>query len=411
MSMRTLSIAILLVSVASLCRGADRWEITTTDFRPTAAVISQIDENGVHTSGEKDPLTIPLDRLVRLRRDIKPSATIGSFTLLLQNGDRLTGDPGDLKEESLTWRNPALGEVKFTIAQLAAFSRGSKPFTRPDAAKEDQINLSNRDTIRGIIVGIEDSKILIQVNGDVSLVPLSSVDAVLFSSSKSLSEPKRAWRLGFSDGSRLTAATIGMRDGKFSFSLPGDAPDVRRSTDLAYLSALEQVNGPVSWLSDRAPAASEQASMSSDSHYPAQMNSNVFGKPMRVGSQIFDIGIGVHANSIMRFPLDGTYRFFRTRYAIDTSGDVSKALVNVRILIDGRVAHEQLNFGPYILSPVTTIDLKGAKELTLEVTAAGITDSQDRFNWIESGLVRDQPSANKPSDDAPNRTDPANPQP
>jgi hypothetical protein len=389
MSIRNFFIAMLLVPLALPDRADDRWEITTTDFRPISAAITKIDEAGVHTVIEKDSTIIPMDRVVRLRREVKPGGTSANFTLLLQNGDRITGEPGDLKDETLLWRNASAGEMKFSMGQLAGFYRGAKAIARPAAMKEDQINLSNRDTVRGIIVGIEDSKILVQANGDVSPVPLASADAVLFTAGKAPAESKRSWRLGLADGSRLTATAVALIDGKVSYALPGDAADSRRTVNVSDLAALEQVNGPVSWLSDRAPSANEQVSMSSESHYPGQMNLNVFGKPLRAGSQAFDIGIGVHANSTMRFPLDGSYRFFRTRYAIDTNGDVSKALVNVRVLIDGRVAHEHLAFGPYVLSPVVTIDLSGGKELTLEVTAAGLTDSQDRLDWIEAGLVRE----------------------
>ena len=108
--------------------------------------------------------------------------------------------------------------------------------------------------------------------------------------------------------------------------------------------------------------------------------------------QTFEKGIGVHANSRLVFPLDGAYRLFRTRYAIDTTGDVSKADVNVRILLDGKPVHEQKQVRAFKLSPVISIELGKAKELALEVTAGGVTDTQDRLDWIEPALVRDLPA-------------------
>ena len=75
-------------------------------------------------------------------------------------------------------------------------------------------------------------------------------------------------------------------------------------------------------------------------------------------------------------------------YAVDTTGDVSRAAVDVRIRLDGKIVHEEKNFRAFKVSPTITVELAGAKELTLEVMAAGPTDTQDRLDWIEPALVR-----------------------
>jgi hypothetical protein len=140
------------------------------------------------------------------------------------------------------------------------------------------------------------------------------------------------------------------------------------------------------------PTANKQVPFNSETTYPAKMDRNVFGKPLRFGGQTFEKGIGVHANSVVTFSLDpmAGYRFFRTRYAIDGgSGDASRADVNLRILADQKVVYEKKGVRAFGLSPVVTVDVSGARTLTLEVTAAGVTDTQDRLNWLEAALVKE----------------------
>jgi hypothetical protein len=137
------------------------------------------------------------------------------------------------------------------------------------------------------------------------------------------------------------------------------------------------------------PTANLQTPFNSETTYPAKMDRNVFGRPLRVGSQTFEKGIGVHANSTLTFPLDGTYKSLRTRYAIDTTSEAGKADVNVRILLDDKVVYDQKNVRAYRISPLVSINLGDAKALTLEVTAAAATDTQDRLDWIEAALVKE----------------------
>ena len=77
---------------------------------------------------------------------------------------------------------------------------------------------------------------------------------------------------------------VKIADGKLLLSLPGGKDREMRPTDLANVLGIEQLNGPVSWLSDRTPEVNRHVPFNSDITYPARMDHNVFGKPLRVGS-------------------------------------------------------------------------------------------------------------------------------
>jgi hypothetical protein len=399
-----------MTAAAAAARADEAWALTTADFHRSLGALKGIDGAGAHLapSGGGAEIVVPLDRLLRAdhggRGNASVAAASAKFTLYLQNGDRLAGEPGALKDDVLAWNSPVVGEVQWPVQQLRALLRGGAAAGGiNDERKEDQVVLANRDVVRGAVVGMEGGTVSVQNGADVVPLDASAVEAVLFAGpGKPAASAERAWRVRFVDGSVLTVPTVGAGGGKLTFELPAAKNATsNRSADLANVLSVEQVNGPVSWLSDRAPKVNEQVPFNAEGTYPARMDQSVFGKPLRVGGQTFDKGIGVHANSRLTFALDGKYKLFRTRYAIDTGGEVGDADVNVRILLDGKVVHEQKDVRAYKTSPVVTVELGDAKELTLEVTAAGVIDAQDRLDWIEPALVRDgngaAPEAEKPA--------------
>ena len=57
------------------------------------------------------------------------------------------------------------------------------------------------------------------------------------------------------------------------------------------------------------------------------------------------------------------------------------------------MVHEKKNVRAGTLSPVITVDLAGAKSLTLEVDYGAGTDVQDRLVWLEPALLKRKPAA------------------
>jgi hypothetical protein len=200
----------------------------------------------------------------------------------------------------------------------------------------------------------------------------------------------RKFRLRLADGSTITvdsAALGGDNDEVATVALAdGAAP---REVPLAQIAGIEQVNGPVSWLSSLTPAETIQRPFL-EMTWPTRPDRTVTGDPIRFGQRTFTRGIGVHAYSSLTYELDGRYRAFRTQYAID--GSWPYANVTVRIKLDDRVVHEQADVRSGNLAPVITIPLENAKSLTLEVDYGQTYDVQDRFVWIEPALLRNVPT-------------------
>jgi hypothetical protein len=167
-----------------------------------------------------------------------------------------------------------------------------------------------------------------------------------------------------------------------------------RKVPLAGVVSIEQVNGPVVWLSSKPPVENVQTPFL-DRPAPARMNRTVLGELIRFGGRTYERGIGVHAYSRLAWEFDAArYKAFRAQYALD--GQLPYANVTVRIKLDERVAHEVKDFRAGAISPLVVLDTRGAKRITLEVDWGDTYDVQDRFNWIEPALLKEKPLPPEP---------------
>lgn len=118
----------------------------------------------------------------------------------------------------------------------------------------------------------------------------------------------------------------------------------------------------------------------------------VTGGPLRAGGRVWRRGLGVHAPSELTWELGGTWTSLRGSVAIDDEVLLLAARGSVvfRVQVDGDVRFESdiVRGGrpPLSLPP---IDLRGARELTLEVDMSDEHFVADRANWLGLLLVRE----------------------
>ena len=401
----------LIGLAATIARGQDAWLLTTADFRTERVSLRAIGDRGLTVSiGGPDghARVIDFDRFLQIDRVPAPRApAAGRFVLELTWGDRLAGEPRSVEAEVLAWSGTSLGELKLPLKSIASMRRaGRAPAAAEDHPRdtEDVITLANGDAVRGIISAISVRSVSIQsAGGDVIDVPLDSVVAIDFAKAPGgAGEPAlaggnhpRAFRVTLADGSLVTAPSIQIANDSLLLKLDDGAS---RSVPLADVASIEQLNGPVLWLSSLTATENIQLPFL-DYAAPARMNATVTGRPIRFGDRTFTRGIGVHAYSRMTWPIDPSIRAFRTQYALD--GDLPYANVTVRIMLGDRVVHEKSDVRAGALSPVVMLDVNGQKTITLEVDYGQTYDVQDRFNWIEPALLKSKPEPTAPTIGSP----------
>ena len=99
---------------------------------------------------------------------------------------------------------------------------------------------------------------------------------------------------------------------------------------------------------------------------------------------IFTRGIGCHAPSVLRFPLDGKFRRFQSVVGVD---DASSGSVTFEVHTDGKKIFDS---GRVLIGEpgkVIDLDMRGVKELQLVVTDAGDGTNFDWANWADARLT------------------------
>jgi len=391
----------VLGAVAALLPGSialaqNQWNLTGADFQTRQVELRGVDAAGVSVArtSSASPERVAWDQVLQLVRETPPRVAIGRFILTGAAGERLYGHPVKIQDENLLWSTPSLGEISVPLRQVSQVTRVSRPqlaqqprsrgAATTESRTEDAVALANGDVVKGIISDIGNGNVIVQASGSPVTVPLESVDAVTFAAAE---EPQpsrdRSFRVRFADGSTVRADS--------DLKLGGDHLEIRlpdktsKSIDIANVASIEQVNGPVAWLSGLEPAENVHTPYLQTSR-PARMDRSVTGDPIRFGDKTYARGIGVYPYSRLTWSLDGTYAGFRTRYAIDGAGPYAN--VTVRVKLDGKVVHEQANFTAGQLSPIVVVPLEKAKTITLEVDYGENFSVQDKFNWIEPALTR-----------------------
>jgi hypothetical protein len=366
---------------------ADTWKLTTADFKTPRVAIKGIDSNGlkVASSDSDQPQTIPLDQFLDAGRGGSPTITsLAKFVLQLNGGDRLFGEPVNLTAEAIIWKNPTLGEVAIPTARMLGVTRGA-PVSLDRAGREDVVTLLNGDSVHGIIASITSEKVTVQAAGNANTdVPLSSVATINFAATPGNNAIQHGFRIRIDDGSSLVGSEARLDAGNLVLAL---GKNVEREIALSHVVAIEQVNGPVSWLSSRPPSEMIYYPFIGPQRQPAAFIDRRWDSaaPIEFKGEPFAHGISVHAFSRLAWPLDGKYAAFRTLYAVE--GDSSLADVTVRIKLDDKVVYEQKHVRAGVISQPIVQDLNGAKALTLEVDG-GAAYAQDALDWIEPALVK-----------------------
>lgn len=379
------TIVVLCLCSAGLAQ--DNWLLTTADFKAEPVVLKSFDSLALKvTSMSGDERTVPIDRFLDIRRSLLVAPASGRFILHMTGGDQLGGEPLVLKAESLVWKNPTLGEVEIPTSRLSGITPPGRA-APAERGHEDVVSLSNGDIVRGIIASMSGDKIAVQTSSGNTEVPLASVASIVFAATPGGAAAQRGFRVRLDDGSSLIGVDAKLEGDVLALTLGRGA---QRKIALAHVAVIEQVNGPVSWLSARQPSEALYQPFIGPPREPAvYMDRSWRGdRPIVFKDRTFAHGIGVHAYSRLSWPLDGKYACLRTRYAVD--GDSTLADVTVRIKLDDKVVYEQMDVRAGVLSPVIIQDLNGARKLTLEVDG-GAAYAQDSFDWIEPALLRDKP--------------------
>ena len=194
---------------------------------------------------------------------------------------------------------------------------------------------------------------------------------------------------------------IGLHDGSLVFAKSFLADEKNLAIELANgtklnggtvedIVGIQSLDGRIVYLSDL-EGADYRGTPYLTIQWPYTRDRNVLGDPIVVRGKLYLKGIGMHSASRLTYRFDDAYRRFDSAVAVDDSAqDRGSVTFGVYVLRDGKWGEAYKSGivrGGEAPQPVS-VDLKGARGLTLTVDFADRGDELDHAVWLDARLVR-----------------------
>jgi hypothetical protein len=381
----------VLLAIASPLLAAEGWTIVGSDFQSHPAAIQSIDDRGVKIVVDGKTQAVNWDTLLELDRPAVARSVAGGFSLYLATGDCVSGEPVALDGEKLTWKNSVMGEIAIPATRVSAIARTGRSIGSLDESRSgDVVRLANGDSATGVITAITKESVTLHSADTDNTINFDQIAAVLLANPPPPAG-KRAFRISINDGSTVTVNAVDYSSAipdKLSIALTNKDT---RQIDLAVVDSIEQLAGPILWLTSIAPMQSVYKPYFEE-NFPPRFDQPV-GEPGLTIRQKYPShrhGIGVHAYTNLTYAIPAGYSTFRTQYAIDPppTTDAPLADVTVRILVDDKKRFETPHVRQGKPADPVTVDVIGGHTLSLEVDYGDNLAAQDRFVWLDPALVK-----------------------
>ncbi len=396
--MSRLLLALLSLWVAVAARAADAPEGVTAAGEKFAGPLTSIAADGAWQFGADETArrVAPAD-LAWWGAFAEPAA---GGQIVLADGGLIVADNLRIEKELLRGQSPALGSVPLPLELLAGLilhppasqAERDQLFFRLAGleATSDRLLLDNGDQLNGTLLGLEGKSIQLEASGQTTAVDVDKVTAVAFNGTLVRRPRPTSQRMlvGLRDGSRLTAVGLSLAEGKLQLKLAGGAELTAALVDVV---ALQSLGGRIEYLSDLKPASYRHLPYLQLT-WPYANDRSVLGSQLRAGGRLVAKGLGMHSPARITYDLPGEFRRFDAELAIDAE-TAGRGSVIFRVFVDdGSGAWQERHSSPIVrggAAPVSiSVELAGAKRISLLVDYADRGDELDHADWLNARLVR-----------------------
>jgi beta-galactosidase len=151
---------------------------------------------------------------------------------------------------------------------------------------------------------------------------------------------------------------------------------------LAAASAFAQPDGPATvWRALRTDAARSVT----QGWLATKNDAGITGRPLSIGGQRFERGLGTHAPGEIVYDLGGRHTRFVADVGLDDNGGPAGSVV-FRVLLDGRVAFDSGLMRTGEPAKHVALDVSGVSELRLAVADGGNGVQHDHADWANAAV-------------------------
>ncbi len=400
-------------SIAPIASGAPagpKVRVIRVDGEPVDGAFVRADANGIAIEGFDAPIRLAVVREIRFAPDVAPRGlTDGAVGLrvVLRTGNVVRGVLEAATADDLTIKPPDFASLRIpfdAIRRVEAEPPNRDPCDDPGRDRQarkgtDLIYARSGDAFAGTLVEASLKGVVLEGNGTKQSLSWADVFVLHLDGTDPKASSGIVAELETAGGSMLVGAdatgdaegwSVTVAEG-LKVSIPKAAVTVVRWSggDFARVESLpfEATFTPYNEGLDPTMLAG---------WFGARIDRTPSGCPLRLAGTTYRHGIGVHAKSVIKVPLEKAYRRFTATFGIDdevlehakTSG--SKGDVTARVLVDGKEAWTSGGSvkGGEPARSIGPIDVTGASILVLEVDYGDDMHRSDRADWADPILVR-----------------------
>ncbi len=403
MTLRLVLIALLFAIATTAATAAEgRLTLLSGKSHKSVTVTSITKDRITFTPPEGEKLQADMDDLVGItypkRTPLYGTPSEDYVEVRLRGGDVVFGTLAESEDEEIALRSRFVGPIRFVLDDVAEIrfvqawqNAVERPALTGVESEWDVFYYRTLDHVEGTLLRLTRGSVVVQPRiGGTHSIFFETLLMVRFADVPAPELPKgRLAVIRLTDGSRLTLSEL-TSDGKNirGTTLRGTKVDLL----LADILALYQTGGRFTYLSDLSPEKVEIVPWIGESYAwdRPRTDRSFLDAPLLCGGETFLKGLGVISGTAITYRLDGKYRLFTARLALDDTAE-QEGDVRFEVIVDGKsrfisdvVRRQKPGTEPPRIPP---INIAGAEHLTLKVHY--VDDFvRDFANWLEPMLVR-----------------------
>lgn len=277
------------------------------------------------------------------------------------------------------------------IERVRAFRKAEgAPNNGSSGAGNADIWLTNGNRVSGDILKLEKGSLAVRASTGETTLPLSRVEAIAWDANTGAAHlrSEKQFVVGMRDGSLVLAKSITATEKEVAVEL-ADGITIKGAS-VADIALLQSLGGRFEYFSDVEKLDYRFVPYLAI-EWPLARDRNVLGGPLEVGGQRYLKGLGIHSAARVTCRFEREYERFDALAAIDDAAKRRGSVVfGAHVLRDDKWVEaftSDMVRGGEPPRPVS-VDLRGAKGLTLTVDYADRGDELDYADWLDARLVK-----------------------
>jgi hypothetical protein len=272
--------------------------------------------------------------------------------------------------------DPQTANSEFEKAVAAPSAELDRVLIKDDAGK--------LTTTSGLVDSLDEQQLSLEVSGRKTNIPRERLFGIAVAQPVAMDAPPHCLA-AFRDGSQLGGESLAISGDQATLGFPTGG---QARFPWAAVASVTIRSSRVAYLSELKPITDEQQAIVTLPR-PWQRDKSVTGQPLKLGTRVFEKGLGVHARSLLTFAADKKWDTLAATLGLDAAADGQGDCV-FHVLADGQPLlsrRMRSSDSPYEIQ----LSITGREQITLLVEPGEGLDLADHADWCDARFIKNRP--------------------